>query len=148
MKLNDVYWVYQIECVPTKKLYIGLTGKPNPCWRWSDHYLELRRDVSKAPLLQAEWNRYPDLTQWSFRALFRVEGVKLGRTKEAEVFLATPKNLRLNSPNTLALNWQRREKIEDMLKQGVSYRTIVKATGVSLGLVAKIKSQNTQRAKS
>lgn len=148
MKLDNYYWVYQIECIPTGKRYIGLTGKPNPCWRWSDHYIELRNGISKARLLQEEWNRHPDFCQWSFRGLVRVEGIKAGRLAEAKAFLEVPEHLRLNSPLTLAVNFERHDKIVEMLKQKISYRQIVKATGVSLGLVSKIKAQLSQADRS
>jgi hypothetical protein len=145
MKLNNWYWVYQIECIPSGRRYVGLTGKPNPCWRWSELVVNLRNGISDARLLQAEWDAYPDLTQWQFRALGRADGLREGRWKEAEFFLAMPEALRLNSPNSLSLSRERDEKIESMLQEHRKYREIGAATGVSMAWISRIKKRSLAR---
>ena len=139
MKLNDVYWIYSIECNPTGKIYVGQTGKPNPCWRWADHVVSLRNGFNTAPLLQEEWNAHPDLTSWTFRPLDRVDGKRAANEREAERILAVPVDRRLNTSKTSTVSMDRRLRVEEMLSRGCKYRDIQDAVGISLGMISKIK---------
>ena len=144
MKLDKVYWVYQIECLQTGNVYIGQTGKPNPCWRWADHVVELRNGISKCVLLQAEWKRYPSLTQWRFQALDRVNGKREANHREAERVLGTAAKKRLNALSTSCISLERRTRIENMLRQQKPYAVIVEQTGISKGMISRIKKALSQ----
>jgi hypothetical protein len=138
MKLDNFYWLYQVECIPTGRIYIGQTGKPNPCWRWSDHFVDLRNGISRCVLLQAEWNLYPELVYWRFQALDRVEGKRVANQREAEFVLGTPPEKRLNCIGTSCISLERRRKIESMLREGRKYREITQETGITGGMISRI----------
>ena len=142
MKLNNVYWIYMMECVPSGKRYYGQTGKPNPCWRWSDLFIECRNGNSKMPGLQAEWNVYPDFTKWRFQAVDKVDGRRSANAREAEFILACPDDKRLNCLSTSCISQIRREKIMLMLKCGSKYTEITKETGISGGMISRIAKAN------
>lgn len=139
MKLGHRYWLYSLECVPTGMIYIGLTGKPNPCWRWSEHYVSLRNGISKCTLLQKAWNDFPDLTKWRFMAISVVYGLVNGRHCEAELILAVPDDKRLNSKTMSTVSLERRKAVAKMLRDGCKYRQISNDTGLSVGTISKIK---------
>jgi hypothetical protein len=138
MKLNNTYWIYAIECIPTGQIYVGQTGKPNPCWRWSEHVVQLRNGISQSPLLQSTWNTFPDLTQWQFRALAKVTGKRSANHREAELILEIPENKRLNTGKTSTVSLLRRRRIEQMLNEGRKYTDIRKAVGISMGMISKM----------
>ncbi len=139
MKLNDRYWLYAMECIPTGQLYIGQTGRPNPCWRWSEHFVALRNGTSHNRLLQAVWHKYPALTYWQFRVLDVVNGKWAANHREADLILDTPEEKRLNSNKTSTMGLVKRRRIESMLQLGCRYVDIRDTVGVSLGMISKIK---------
>jgi uncharacterized protein YerC len=138
VKLDDVYWLYELKCIPSGKLYRGLTGKPNPFWRFSDHFVELRNGISPLPLLQAEWNLYPSLFDWHFQTIDRVHGKPAANLREAELLRAIPDLLSLNCKTALLISLAKRDRVLSMLDEGHTYRVIAKEAGVSLGMVAKL----------
>lgn len=139
MKLNNTYWIYSMECIPTKQIYIGQTGKPNPCWRWADHMVELRNGISQSPLLQEAWDATQDWTQWIFRILAKVEGKRTANFREAELILELPESRRLNTNKTSTVSLARRRRVAAMLQEGRRYIDIRDAVGVSMGMISKIK---------
>ena len=141
MKLNDIYWLYAVECIPNGKVYVGKTGKPNPCWRWADHFVELRNGISQSPLLQDAWNEYPELIHWQFNTLDKVEGKRTANHREAELILNMPESKRLNTSKTSTVSLERRRRVEEMLKEGSRYVDIRDAVGISIGMISKIKKQ-------
>jgi uncharacterized protein YerC len=144
VKLDNLYWVYRMECVPSGRVYVGQTGKPNPCWRWSDLFLELRNSLSKSPLLQQEWNRYPDFCAWQFRALERVTGKRTANFREAAQILLLSESARLNVLTTSCVTLSRRRAVQHLLGQKTLYRDIQKLTGLSQGMISKIKRQTNE----
>lgn len=140
VKFDNYYWIYQLECIPTNKFYTGQTGKPNPCWRWSDHFCELRRGISHSPLLQAEWNLYPDLKYWRFSTVDRVIGKRVANHREAEAVLGTSAHQRLNCLSTTAISFERRTRILSMLEAGRPYKEISAETGISGGMISRINT--------
>ncbi len=146
MKLNDIYWLYAIECVPTGKVYIGKTGKPNPCWRWADHFVDLRNGISQSPLLQQAWDEYPEFTHWRFSTLDKVEGKRQASEQEAKLILETPESLRLNTSKTSMLSLERRQTVERLLSEGRRYIDIRDEVGISLGMISKIKKTMSRSA--
>jgi hypothetical protein len=141
MKLDNVYWLYQMECIPTGRVYIGQTGKPNPCWRWSDHVVNLRNGISDSPKLQAEWYAHSNLKFWRFQVLDTVDGKRAANHREAELVLGTPEANRLNCVSTSCISLERRSKIEALLRDGRPYREIVAATGISKGMISRINKK-------
>lgn len=139
MKLDNYYWVYTLECVPTGRIYVGLTGKPNPAWRWSDHIVQMRNGISLSPRLQEEWNRFPHLRFWRFGTIDRVDGKRAGNDLEARTTLAVPEDKRLNEKLKTAVSLEKRAKCEKMLTEGRRYVDIVKDLGVSIGWVSHVK---------
>jgi uncharacterized protein YerC len=125
--------------VKTGQVYIGKTGKPNPCWRWSEHISDLKNGSSVCPLLQEAWNENSDLTQWQFRALDRVEGKVMANHREAELILEVPDHKRLNTKSTSTVSLARRKEVERMLLEGFRYIDIRDAVGISLGMISKIQ---------
>lgn len=136
--MSDKYWIYQIQCVKTGQTYIGQTGKPNPCWRWSDHILDLSNGRSACPLLQEAWNETPNLTQWQFRALDRIEGKVMANHREAELILEVEDHKRLNTKSTSTVSLARKKEVEKMLLEGFRYIDIRDTVGISLGMISKI----------
>lgn len=140
MKLDNYWWVYTMECVPSGRIYVGLTGKPNPAWRWSDHFVQLRNGTSPSPGLQKEWNKYPDLSHWRFGTVGRVEGKVAGNDLEAKTILSIPEDLRLSEKQKTAISQERRAECQKMLSQGHKYKDIAKVMRVSLGWISRVKN--------
>jgi len=144
MKLDNRYWIYQLKCLASNKVYIGRTGSYNPCLRWSDHFSELRRGTSPSPGLQAEWNLHPDWTKWSFQVLVLVEGRLAANRQEAATSIAVPDELRLNALGSVAQGQLKRARIYELLDQGTRYIDIVKLVGVSLGTISNLKKERNE----
>lgn len=143
----DAYWLYVIECIPTGQKYVGQTGKPNPCWRWSDHVLDLRLGKHKSELFQIAWNTYPCLTQWQFRAIDRAAGKRAANLREADLILAIPVEMRLNSKKTSTVSLARLRNVQEMLLAGRKYIDIRDEAGISLGMISKIRYRMAESGK-
>jgi hypothetical protein len=139
MKLDNYWWVYTLECVPTGRTYVGLTGKPNPAWRWSEHIIQMRNGISLSPRLQQEWNAYPHLRFWRFGTIDRVEGKVAGNQLEATTTVALPEDKRLNEKIKSSVTLEKRQQVEKLLAEGRRYVDIVKEVGVSMGWVSHVK---------
>lgn len=140
MKLDNYWWVYTLECIPTGRIYVGLTGKPNPCWRWAEHVIQMRNGISSSPRLQQEWNTWPDLKHWRFGTVGRVEGKIAGNQLEAITTLAVPEDKRLNEKIKTAISLEKRHQCEIFLREGRRYIDIAKDLGVSLGWISHVKT--------
>jgi len=138
----DSYWIYEIRCVLSNKVYIGKTRRPNPFLRWSQHYLDLCQQKHHSKLLQKEWDKYPHLPEWQFRTICTVFGTKESNHKEAELVISIPQELRLNTLGGYTLSLDRKNQIEAMLADGKRYIDIRDAVGVSLGTISNIKNKS------
>lgn len=56
MAKNEKVGIYKIECLPTKKIYIGMSKRIHR--RWSEHRNELRKNKHTNSYLQNSWNKY------------------------------------------------------------------------------------------
>lgn len=137
---NDKYWIYEIKCLKTDKRYVGQTGQMSPFSRWSEHMRMLSNNKSPSRLLQEEWVNYPSVVFWSFRVLAFVLGKRTANNEDAKHILETPDKMRLNCPGRSTESYARRMKAESMISSGVIYRDIKKETGLSVGMISKIKS--------
>ena len=132
------HWIYEIECIPTAQVYVGQTIK-SPMSRWSEHMSALMNNNSISPLFQKAWDEHPDITQWRFRILGHAVGKVNANHVEAKLILDSPKPLRLNSEKTSTLSLEKRLVVEQMLQDGIRYVDINAHTGVSMGMISKIK---------
>ena len=138
--MND-YWIYEIRCVPSNKVYIGKTRRPTPFFRWSQHYLELCQRNHHSKFLQEEWDKYPDLTQWQFQTICTAIGTIESNHKEAELILNIPQELRLNTLGGYSLSLDKQNRVKAMLADGKKYIDIRDTLGVSLGTISSIKNK-------
>lgn len=143
--MSRQFWIYAIECIPSGRVYIGKTCQSNPCFRWAEHIVNLRNRISTSPLLQREWNTHPDLCAWTFRVLDVAVGGWDAKHKEASLILDVDPDLRLNTQKTSTVSLARRRIAEDMLDANTTFRKIREATGLSVGMIHKIKVQRTLR---
>jgi hypothetical protein len=96
-------------------------------------------------MLQETWNKYPDLTQWMFRALAKVTGKRQANIREAELILEVPEERRLNTKMTSTVTVERWRQVKEMLDRGCKYREIGRAVGISIGMISKIKTALRQK---
>lgn len=100
----------------------------------------LRNRTHSSPRLQEEWNRFPDLTHWSFRVLARVEGKRQANEVEARCLLQVPEEKRLSLKSKTAVQITLLERITELLVAGVKYKDIANELGISMGTISHVKN--------
>lgn len=136
--LSKTQYVYAITNTVTGARYVGST-EVSPFGRWADLILELRRGDGNARF-QAAWAAHPSLTFWTFQVLVEISpkvDTRRLRAIEAEHITGVAESYRLNMPG---LRDEAYARVMELLATGAKYADIRDETGVSMGMISKLKN--------
>jgi hypothetical protein len=115
--------------------YVGSTSQQEPCTRWAAHLSQLQRNVHGSVRFQIAWNQSL-LEDWVFYVL--ESNVEPAMRLVREQFWFEKENTILNGPNaiTRAIRSDHlRERAQELLSAGKTYREISSTLGCSLGWI-------------